>query len=65
MIRIHNSETDEVIDREMTAEEFEQWELMQNDMLKEKTKLENEMKQKKALLEKLGIDEDEAKLLLK
>lgn len=25
-IRIHNQETDEIIDREMTAEELEQWE---------------------------------------
>jgi hypothetical protein len=64
MIRIHNVETDEIIDREMTDEEFA--------ALKE-SKLEIEAlakadaekaKAKTALLERLGITADEAKLLL-
>lgn len=61
MIRIHNSETDEIIDREMNDEEYEQY------LLKiEKSKAEIQIKEdaKTALLEKLGITEDEAKLLL-
>jgi len=61
MIRIHNSETDEIIDREMNDEEYEQY------LLKiEKSKAEIQIKEdaKAALLEKLGITEDEAKLLL-
>lgn len=64
MIRIHNVETDEIIDREMTDEECA--------ALKE-TKLEIEAlakadaeaaEAKAALLERLGITEAEAKLLL-
>ena len=61
---IHNVETGEVIEREMNAEELEQWEAD-----KAKAKAEAEAKAeveaaKAALLEKLGITEDEAKLLL-
>lgn len=61
MIRIHNQETDEVIDREMTAEEFEQFEAENAARAEaEATKAA----EKAALLTKLGITADEAKLLL-
>ena len=63
-IKIHNVETGEVIEREMNAEELTQWEA-------DKAKAEAEAKakaqaqaSKAALLEKLGITEEEAKLLL-
>lgn len=63
-IRIHNAETDEVIDREMTVAEFEQY---QADQLANQARLA-EVKQKAAhkaeLLSRLGITEDEAQLLL-
>jgi hypothetical protein len=64
MIRIHNVQTDKVIDREMTDEEF---------AALKKTKLEIEAlakadaekaEAKKALLDRLGITEAEARLLL-
>ena len=64
MIRIHNLETDEIIDREMTADEFAQFEA---DVAKTQAELQAEATkaaEKAALLAKLGIDEDEVKLLL-
>jgi hypothetical protein len=64
LIKIHNAETGEVIEREMTEEELNQREidLAKADALK---KVEAEKaKQRAALLEKLGITEEEAKLLL-
>jgi hypothetical protein len=64
MIRIHNVETDEIIDREMNAEELEQYEKD----LAEFSKKENEVlaanTAREALLSKLGITADEAALLL-
>lgn len=64
MIRIHNTETDEIIDREMTDEELAAYEA---DVIGYETVIA-ETKQKaiakSALLERLGITEDEAKLLL-
>jgi hypothetical protein len=64
MIRIHNTETNEVIDREMTNEEFAQYEADQAALLTEKAEVEAKAAQKAALLERLGISEDEARLLL-
>lgn len=63
-IIIHNAETNEITDREMNAEELAQWEI---DQAVEAARLEAEAAkaaEKAALLEKLGITEDEAKLLL-
>lgn len=63
-IKIHNVETDEVIEREMNAEELVQWETNQ---AKAQAELEAKVQAeaaKAALLEKLGITEEEAKLLL-
>jgi hypothetical protein len=64
MIRIHDIESGKVIDREMTAAEFEIYKAdvaaMESDVaLREEKKIA-----KAALLERLGITEDEAKLLL-
>lgn len=63
-IKIHNIETGEVIEREMNQDELIQYEA-------EKARAEAEAEAKAeaaaakfALLEKLGITEDEAKLLL-
>ena len=64
MIKIHNAETDEVIEREMNAEELAQLEI---DKAKRVARLEAEAQaatDKAALLAKLGITADEAKLLL-
>lgn len=64
MVRIHNTETDEVIDREMNDEEYAQWEI---DVAADKARVKAEEKaaeDKAALLAKLGISADEAKMLL-
>jgi AmiR/NasT family two-component response regulator len=64
VIRIHNTETNEVIDREMNDEEYTQWQL---DVAADKARLAAEQEAsdaKAALLAKLGITADEAKLLL-
>jgi hypothetical protein len=64
IIRIHNTETNEIIDREMTDIEFAEFETLKQNSLESKTKAEAKATAKAALLERLGITEDEAKLLL-
>ena len=64
IIKIHNIETGEVIEREMNALEFKQYE---KDQAEAKTQADAYAKaesDKAALLAKLGITADEAKLLL-
>jgi len=64
IIRIHDLETNEVVDREMTAAEFEKYKA---DKLADKAVADEiAVKElaKAELLAKLGITEDEAKLLL-
>jgi hypothetical protein len=61
IIREHNAETDEVIDRPMTAGEIKELEKTQSEI---QAKIALEGQQKSALLEKLGITEEEARLLL-
>jgi hypothetical protein len=64
MIRIHNPETDEVIDREMTAEELKQHNKDLADSAKAKEDVAVKADAKAALLTKLGITAEEAALLL-
>ena len=64
MIRIHNTETDEVIDREMTDKEFAIYELETKSYDNLVSEKEKAITDKTALLKKLGITEDEARLLL-
>lgn len=64
MITIHNVETGEVIERQMTSEELEKQEqdkAIYQDML---NKAEAKAANRAALLNRLGITEDEARLLL-
>ena len=64
MIKIHDLATDEVIEREMTDAEFASYEA---DLLAEanrQAEAQRKAEAKSALLERLGITEDEAKLLL-
>ena len=63
-VRIHNAETNETIDREMTNAEFAQYEADQAKFVAVKAEAEAQALAKSALLVKLGITEDEAKLLL-
>jgi hydroxymethylpyrimidine pyrophosphatase-like HAD family hydrolase len=64
MVRIHNAETNEVIDREMTAEEFAAYEIEQAKGAEFKASEASKASAKEALLERLGITEAEAALLL-
>ena len=64
MVRIHNIETDEVIDREMTAAEFKIYEADQAAELARKAEAEAKAAQLQAILDKLGLTADEARLLL-
>jgi len=63
-VRIHNVETDEVIDREMNDVEFAQYEADKTAQAVAKTEAEARVAEKQALLDRLGITADEAKLLL-
>ncbi len=63
-IRIHNAETDEIIDREMTDAEFAKYESDQAKYAAQKAEAEARATAKAALLNRLGITEDEARLLL-
>lgn len=63
-IKLHNVQTGEVVEREMTLEEIEQ---AKQDSLRlaNQAALKAELEAaKSALLEKLGISEEEAQLLL-
>jgi len=64
IIKIVNAETGEEIEREMNAQELAQWELDKADAKTEREQEEARIKAKEAVLAKLGITEDEAKLLL-
>jgi hypothetical protein len=64
IVVIHNLETNEIIEREMNAEEFAQWEKDQAQNLAEKQAQAELAEAKEALLNRLGITADEAKLLL-
>ena len=64
MVRIHNSKTNEIIDREMNDAEFEQYEADQTAQATQTAELAAKAAEKAALLSRLGITADEAKLLL-
>jgi hypothetical protein len=64
MVRIHNMATDEVIDREMTDDEFAKYQIDQAEYQAQKAEAQAKAQAKAELLERLGITADEAKLLL-
>ena len=64
MVRIHNTETNEIIDREMNDIEFAQYEINQAEQLAKQAEAEAKATAKAELLARLGITSDEAKLLL-
>ena len=64
MIRIHNLETDEIIDREMSDEEFEAYELQLANAEKHQAQTEAKAAARQAILDRLGLTEEEARLLL-
>jgi hypothetical protein len=64
MVRIHNVETNEVIDREMNEAEFAQWEADKAAAATQAAAEAAKAAEKAALLTRLGITESEAQLLL-
>ena len=63
-ITIHNVETNEIIEREMTDAEFSQYEIDQKAAQIRQAEAEAKAAAKAALLAQLGITEEQAKLLL-
>lgn len=64
MIRIHDLQTDEVTDREMTDEELEQYNAEQATSLAETANGEAKVVAREAILNRLGLTADEAAILL-
>jgi len=63
-IKIHNVETGEIIERDMTTEEILEIEAKAEKDAQLKAEAEAKAEAKAALLEQLGITEEQAKLLL-
>ena len=63
-IRIHNTETNEVIDREMTNAEYADYQANQAIETAREAETEAKATAKAALLDRLGITAEEAQLLL-
>ena len=64
IIRIFNCETQETIDREMTAEEWANCQSVEAQSKAKALAQSQAEAERKALLERLGITADEAKLLI-
>lgn len=64
LIRIHNQETDEVIDREMTDEEYAAFQEQKAINDAKQAELDAKAEAKADLLSRLGITAEEAQLLL-
>jgi uncharacterized membrane protein YkoI len=64
LIKIHNIATHKIIEREMTNEEIAEQEAIKAAQESAEQDAITKAKAKAALLEKLGLTEDEAKLLL-
>jgi len=64
LITIHNTSTDKIITREMDAAEFKQYEIDRLDEANRATQADAAATAKVALLARLGITADEAKLLI-
>ena len=63
-IRIHNTETDEVIDREMTDAEFAKYEDDQATQTAAKAEAAAKATARAAILDRLGLNDEEAAILL-
>lgn len=64
MVRIHDLATNEVIDREMNDDEFAQYQTDQASAKAEKAEAEAKEAARQAILDRLGLTADEAKLIL-
>ena len=64
MIRIHDTELDEVIDREMTAAEYKVYQADQAKAEAKKAEAEAKETAKAAILDRIGLTADELKTIL-
>lgn len=64
IIRIHNVESNEIIDRKMTNEEFADYNARKTEQEIAQAEIESKAVARQAILDKLGLTVDEAKLLL-
>ncbi len=64
IIRIHNIATNEIIDREMTVAEFAQYEAEQVANATRQAEAEAKAATRQVILTRLGITEEEARILL-
>ena len=64
MIRIHNQETNEVIDREMTVAEFKILQAEQEAHLAKEAEAEAKATAKQAILDRIGLTADELQTIL-
>ena len=64
MIRIHNVEANEIIDREMNDVEFAQYEADQAELAAKEQAITEQAATKAALLARLSITQEEANLLI-
>jgi hypothetical protein len=64
MIRIHNTETNEIIDREMNDDEFAVFQTVQAKYATEQAEAEAKAQAKAALLERLGLTQEEFNTLI-
>lgn len=63
MVTIHNAETNEIIEREMTPDEYAQCDIDEAQAKKREEEKAAQAQARTDLLTKLGISADEAKLL--
>lgn len=64
IIRIHNLETDEIIDREMNDEEFADYQQDMAETAAKEAEVAAKKQARQAILDRLGLSEEEARLLL-
>jgi hypothetical protein len=64
MIRIHNSETDEIIDREMNDAEFAQHQANKIEQANKQAETDAKEAAKSAILDRIGLTADELKTIL-
>jgi mevalonate kinase len=64
MVRIHNTEINEVIDREMNDAEFAQYEAEQAANAAKQAEADAKAAQRQAILDRIGISAEELKTIL-
>jgi len=64
IVRIHNTETNEVIDREMTDDEFAEYQTAQAERAAKQAEEEAKATARQVILDRLGLTAEEAAILL-